>query len=137
MTESTRRSGRSLLVPLGVVLLATPVVLGLAGVLDGWYGQTIGGAAAAIGLGVLLFWAVLRGRRVDEAVVEAANGEGSVWDAIPSWQYEGRHVESGGMSRAEQERAITEIEDQAREIEETEGAIEKSAHSQFDDDPGR
>ena len=121
MTESTRRSSRSLLVPLGVVLLATPVILGLAGVIDGWYGQTIGGAAAAIGLGVLLFWAVLRGRRVDDAVAAIADDddEGSVWDAIPSWQYEGRHVESGGMSRAEQERALSEIEERAREIEES------------------
>ena len=121
MTESTQRSGRSFLLPLGVVLLATPVVLGLAGVIDGWYGQTIGGAAAAIGLGTILFWVVMRGRRVDDAVAAVADDddERSVWDAIPSWQYEGRHVESGGMSRAEQERALSEIEERAREIEES------------------
>ncbi|MCU4925405.1 hypothetical protein OB905_05300 [Halobacteria archaeon AArc-dxtr1] len=41
----------------------------------------------------------------------------SVWDAIPSWQYGGRHVESGGLARGEQEQALEEIQEQAAEIE--------------------
>ena len=38
-----------------------------------------------------------------------------VWDAIPSWQYTGRHVESGGLARDEQERAVADVERQAAE----------------------
>jgi hypothetical protein len=41
-----------------------------------------------------------------------ADGE-SVWDAIPEWQYEGRHVESGGLTRNEQEKALREVQDRA------------------------
>lgn len=43
---------------------------------------------------------------------ETTDGE-SVWDAIPEWQYEGRHVESGGLARGEQEQALREIQDRA------------------------
>lgn len=42
-------------------------------------------------------------------------GEGSVWDAIPSWQYGGRHAESGGIAHDAQERALADIEEQAEE----------------------
>lgn len=35
----------------------------------------------------------------------------SVWDAIPNRQYEGRHAESGGIARAEQEQALEELQD--------------------------
>lgn len=41
----------------------------------------------------------------------------SVWDAIPSWQYTGRHVESGGITRDGQERALEEIQEQAGALE--------------------
>ena len=41
----------------------------------------------------------------------------AVWDAILSWQYGGRHVESGGLTRDEQEGALEEIRAQAAEIE--------------------
>ena len=44
----------------------------------------------------------------------------SVWDLIPSWQYDGRHVESGGVTRDEQERALRDIQRQAAEIERSE-----------------
>lgn len=37
----------------------------------------------------------------------------SVWEAIPSWQYAGRHVESGGLTRDEQERAIQDVQEEA------------------------
>jgi uncharacterized alpha-E superfamily protein len=36
-----------------------------------------------------------------------------VWEVIPSWQYTGRHVESGGLARDEQEAALADIEEQA------------------------
>lgn len=41
------------------------------------------------------------------------DGEGSAWDHVPSWQYTGLHVESGGLTRDEQERALEEIREQA------------------------
>lgn len=44
---------------------------------------------------------------------DADGTEGTVWEAIPSWQYGGRHVESGGLAREEQETALAEIEEQA------------------------
>ena len=47
---------------------------------------------------------------------ETSEGEThDVWDAIPSWQYAGRHVESGGLARDEQERAVAEVQQQAEE----------------------
>lgn len=41
-----------------------------------------------------------------------SDGE-SVWETIPDWQYDGRHVESGGLSRGEQENALREIQERA------------------------
>ncbi|WP_207591265.1 hypothetical protein [Halomontanus rarus] len=41
----------------------------------------------------------------------------SVWNAIPPWQYGGRHAESGGLTRDEQEQALAEIRTQAAELE--------------------
>ncbi|WP_415382030.1 hypothetical protein [Halosimplex sp. TS25] len=37
---------------------------------------------------------------------------GSVWSAIPDSQYTGRHAESGGIARKEQEDAIRELQDE-------------------------
>jgi hypothetical protein len=47
-------------------------------------------------------------------VAWASNGDtdDSVWDAIPDRQYEGRHAESGGIARGEQERALEELKDE-------------------------
>ncbi|WP_436932071.1 hypothetical protein [Halosimplex halobium] len=38
-------------------------------------------------------------------------GGSSVWSAIPDSQYTGRHAESGGIARKEQEDAIRELQD--------------------------
>lgn len=43
-----------------------------------------------------------------------ADAESTVWDAIPDWQYTGRHVESGGLTRDEQEGALETIEEEAK-----------------------
>ena len=68
------------------------------------------GAAIAIALGLTLVVLLLRRRS------GADGGEKhDVWDAIPSWQYAGRHVESGGLARDEQERALAEVQRQASE----------------------
>jgi|AntDeeMetageno51_2_1112566.scaffolds.fasta_scaffold00278_14 hypothetical protein len=42
----------------------------------------------------------------------------SVWNAIPSRQYNGRHAESGGLARGEQEQALQEIHDDAQRHDE-------------------
>jgi hypothetical protein len=71
----------------------------------------------AIRYGTLLFvlgvavvsWLVFSKLRSDD-------GEsGSVWNAIPDWQYDGRHAESGGLARGEQEQALQEIHDEAEQ----------------------
>ncbi|RXK50042.1 hypothetical protein [Halorientalis pallida] len=51
---------------------------------------------------------------------EPADDTGSVWDFIPGRQYSGRHAESGGIARGEQERALRDVERKA-EIVESEG----------------
>lgn len=70
-----------------------------------------GGLSLVLG-GLLLFAAVAAG------VVRYRNGAGersggSVWDAIPGWQYTGRHVELGGLTRDEQEQALREVQEEA------------------------
>ena len=71
-----------------------------------------------LGIGVL--WR--RSATADGGTADEEDGEddsdGDVWDAIPSWQYEGRHVESGGLTRGEQEEALQEIQQQADELAE-------------------
>lgn len=56
--------------------------------------------------GVILA-AIVRLRR------ESDTAGSNVWDAIPSWQYTGRHVESGGLARDEQERALDDLQQEA------------------------
>ena len=66
----------------------------------------------------LVSW--LRARRTSEegGGDEAdAEGDGTVWDAIPSWQYGGLHVESGGTTRDEQERALGDVQRQAEAVD--------------------
>lgn len=41
------------------------------------------------------------------------DGDGSIWNITPEWQYTGLHAESGGISRAEQEQSLAEIQEQA------------------------
>ncbi|UPV99799.1 hypothetical protein M0R88_14920 [Halorussus gelatinilyticus] len=59
----------------------------------------------------LLGWLRSRGSSGDGST------DGTVWDAIPSWQYGGRHAESGGFSRDQQERALDEVRQQAEELD--------------------
>jgi hypothetical protein len=66
--------------------------------------------AAAVAVVVGLLAAIVARRRAGE-------GSGTVWDAIPSRQYAGRHAESGGLARAEQERALERTREAAEEME--------------------
>ncbi|MFP8951667.1 hypothetical protein ACLI4Z_01665 [Natrialbaceae archaeon A-arb3/5] len=77
-----------------------------------------GAVLVCAGVAIVLLW------RRSAAAESASDGDAesdeeddsSVWNAIPSWQYEGRHVESGGLARSEQEQALREIEQQAEEL---------------------
>ncbi|ELZ30989.1 hypothetical protein C474_11021 [Halogeometricum pallidum JCM 14848] len=51
------------------------------------------------------------------AFVSSDRERDSVWNVIPRWQYDGLHVESGGIARGEQEKALDDIERQADEID--------------------
>ena len=117
-TDSTD-GGRSSLWPLAVglafVLLGSSLLLRSS--------VAVEPSLAAVGLATLaVVAAVLFVRRTgtagsdhdeDDTVEDA---DSSVWDAIPSWQYEGRHVESGGLARSEQEQALRDIQKQADEL---------------------
>lgn len=66
-------------------------------------------ALAGLGVVGLVVAVIVRSR-------QQVTGDGSgtsVWAAIPSWQYAGRHVESGGLTRDEQERALQDVQEEA------------------------
>ena len=83
------------------VLLLAPVI-GVA-----WAFPLLSGILLGVGLAAIVY------RRL----TGTDSGGGSVWNAIPSRQYDGRHAESGGLARGEQEAAIEEIQEQAAERE--------------------
>ncbi|MFB6154332.1 MAG: hypothetical protein ABEJ22_00435 [Haloferacaceae archaeon] len=56
-----------------------------------------------------------RGTRAGDGPQRAGESGGSFWDLVPSWQYGGLHVESGGQARDEQERALRDVTAQARQ----------------------
>ncbi|AEM57319.1 hypothetical protein HISP_08765 [Haloarcula hispanica N601] len=79
----------------GPVVAAGLSVLGLT-VLQS-FGVAIGG-----GLALTTVWVWKRGGNTDD---------GSAWDAIPEWQYNGRFAEAGGLTRSEQEAAIEDLQE--------------------------
>jgi len=82
-----------------VVGLLVPVV-GI-GVLDG--------GVVWLSVPVVVVTALLVAIRLDRA----RDADGDVWELIPSRQYTGRHAESGGLARDEQEAALSAVEEQA------------------------
>jgi hypothetical protein len=96
-----RRTVRIAVAGIFVVLFLIPFVYALPD-------RTL--AIAAIGLVVVAVFGL-----VLNAVQSAGERSGSSWDLIPRWQYEGRHVEMGGATRSEQERAIEEIRKEAED----------------------
>ena len=93
-----------------VTLFASSIAIRFEAPFPGrWY--LAGGAVLA----VLAGWFALQ-RRVQ---TEDSTRSSSVWDAIPAWQYDGRHAESGGLARSEQEDAIKKVNEKATELEQT------------------
>lgn len=60
---------------------------------------------------------VHRLRRTMRSRLPELGRDGDVWNLISGEQYAGRHAESGGVARQEQERAIDEVAQQAEELE--------------------
>lgn len=98
---------RALLVLAAAVLL-TPVALVAGWIVVAWAGWNV----ALVLFGVIVSASIVLLGRAQP--VEPADGDRSaVWNAIPAWQYDGRHVESGGTTREEQERAVETIKREA------------------------
>ncbi|EJN61000.1 hypothetical protein [Halogranum rubrum] len=95
---------RAVLTGVAVAVLVFPFLtaFGILGSLSWW--AFVG---LFVGLVGVVTVAVLARQRADRA-----DGE-SVWDAIPGWQYDGRHVESGGLARGEQEKALRQLQQRA------------------------
>jgi|GEM_PF-1225302 hypothetical protein len=51
------------------------------------------------------------------SLLPGVDDESGIWRSIPSRQYTGRHAESGGLSRDEQESAIQDVQRQVDELE--------------------
>ncbi|MEA1932005.1 MAG: hypothetical protein U9O06_10730 [Euryarchaeota archaeon] len=100
-----RSVGRPALVVLSLWLLIGGSLWGLLAIS---YGELL---LVLVGIAVCLFGFSRLGGG------EATDSE-SVWNAIPSWQYDGRHAESGGLARGEQEQALQEIHDDAQRRDE-------------------
>lgn len=103
-----RISLKSCLTALTAVLLLAPVITPLlAPVIAGpaWVFPILSTILIAVGLTAIRYWQLTSDSETGD--------DGSVWTAIPSRQYDGRHVESGGLARGEQEAAIEEIQQQA------------------------
>ena len=109
--------------------IAALVTLGLLGASVVGLVTTVVDPVIAVGAVAVLagLVAVRRWRRVgpsdrssadDAAGERARNDDSSVWNAIPPWQYDGQHVEAGGMTRDEQERALRDVQQQADDLAE-------------------
>ena len=90
---------KGILTVLAALLLLAPVIAAPASLLP-----PLAAGLVVVGLSVLLY---IRVAGSDD------ERSGSVWNAIPRRQYDGRHVESGGLARGEQEAAIEEIQQDA------------------------
>ncbi|WP_380680391.1 hypothetical protein [Salinigranum sp. GCM10025319] len=108
---------RTLLVAAAAVSLLAPTVVGALGLFPGVGVLELGLGWAAFCVVAAVLVAIGRGRRRGDDADDADDEGGAVWEAIPSWQYDGRHVESGGLARGEQEAALAEVEEQASKRE--------------------
>jgi hypothetical protein len=109
---------RSLVAAAATLLLLAPAVVGVAALLDVALGR-VGYASVwfAVALCVVLVTLGVVVRRDARREDDDSNSSESVWEFIPSWQYTGRHVESGGLARGEQEAALADVDEQATQRE--------------------
>ncbi|WP_226482060.1 hypothetical protein [Natrinema amylolyticum] len=99
-----------------VVLLGSSLFVRSTSIVDPV--TVIGGLIVFSALAIGLEWR--RAATDDPSSADESDDEdrSNVWDAIPPWQYGGRHVESGGIARGEQERALRDIQRRADELSE-------------------
>lgn len=115
-SSSTRtdgfRSGQAAAVVV-LVLLCSSLLASVLSIVDPVVAA--GAVVVPTGLAIALLWrlAVSGDSTTDR---EDGDDGSSVWNAIPSDQYDGRHAESGGIARGEQERALRDIQRQADEL---------------------
>jgi hypothetical protein len=88
-------------------LLTFPFVVGGVGLAFEALGMSTGGQTTLVVAGGVSFL----GAALLFGLASRESDDDSVWNAIPSRQYEGRHAESGGIARGEQERALEDVQE--------------------------
>ncbi|MFW6321964.1 MAG: hypothetical protein ACOC0Z_08935 [Halohasta sp.] len=104
LSSRLRSAWRPTLVVLSLYLLVGGSIVSLLAV-------SIGQLLAALVLLTVVVLVVVR--MGGDGASDTDSESESIWNAIPSWQYDGRHVESGGLTRGEQEQALQEISEDA------------------------
>ncbi|MFC7077368.1 hypothetical protein [Haloarcula halophila] len=86
------------------------------GVFTGWLFLAIAAALLRVGVPSLVVVPTVFGVWLGAVVVSVrylgGPAEGSTWDAIPEWQYDGRFAGAGGLVRSEQEDALREADEE-------------------------
>jgi hypothetical protein len=103
---------RSFAAALAALLLLAPLVVGVAALVDLALGRV---GFAPVWLGVATCAVVVTLVAVARRGLRDDGDSESVWAFVPSWQYTGRHVESGGLTRDEQEAALADVDEQANQ----------------------
>lgn len=96
-----------------VAFVLTGVLIGVGAAVAAVTGVSATAAISGVAIAAVVLVLLLR---------FLAGGDGAdAWEPIPAEQYTGRVVQSGGLSRAEQEEAVDEVAETAEELEDAEG----------------
>ncbi|MFB1065662.1 hypothetical protein [Natrinema sp. H-ect4] len=98
------------------VLLCSSLLVSVLSIVDPVVAAGAVAGPTVLALALLGRLAATDGSTADHAAEDDEGDDSSVWNAIPSDQYDGRHAESGGLARGEQERALRDIQRQADEL---------------------
>ncbi|SEQ72459.1 hypothetical protein [Natrinema salaciae] len=110
----SRSPRRRIAVSFVLLTLCAPLLAGVAFLA----GPAVAGAAVGLVVLVGLLIALSRRRTAATDPGRETDGRSTVWNAIPPWQYDGRHAETGGLTRGEQERAIRDVRERADDLSE-------------------
>jgi len=92
-----------------LVLLCSSLLVSVLSIVDPVVAAGAVAGPTVLALALLERLAATDGSTADHAAEDDEGDDSSVWNAIPSDQYDGRHAESGGLARGEQERALREF----------------------------
>ncbi|WP_254521599.1 hypothetical protein [Natrinema caseinilyticum] len=114
----SRRSGPLLVLGFVVVLVAGSLLVARVSA-SATVTPAVGAVAVLIGLAGTI--TSLRRRPTPTDTGNGGDADSSVWNSIPSEQYDGRHAESGGLTRGgltrgEQERALDDVRQRAADL---------------------